>query len=108
MKYQVLLTHEAEQQLLEIARWWSEHRDPEQANRWLKGFDLAIQNLANNAEMQPLARESQQFYYPLHNLLYGLSRRKTHRAVFRIRNGVVEILAVRHLAQRDLRPDEIG
>lgn len=42
----------------------------------------------------------------IRQLLYGVSRRKTHRAVFEIRAGEVIIHAIRHLAQDELLPDE--
>lgn len=105
--YEVVLTHEAEKQILDIAVWWSENRDPGQAQRWLAGFEIAINNLAYTADRYPLAREAERFEYPLYNLLYGLGRRSTHRAVYRIRDNRVEVLAVRHLAQQDLVPKNV-
>ncbi len=107
MSYRVLLTHEAQQQLLDSACWWSEHRSTEQALRWLDNFEAAIRALADNANRQPLAHESDRLDYPLFNLLYGVGQRRTHRAVFRIRGTVVEVLAIRHLAQRDLTSNDI-
>ena len=58
MSWRVVLTHEARRELLQAALWWSQHRSPEQAERWLDGFEAAILALANNAERQPLAPES--------------------------------------------------
>lgn len=99
MKYRVSLTHEAQRQLFETALWWSENRDAEQAEAWLNGFEVAIQSLADEPERCTLAEESKELRKPLHQLLYGLKQKKTHRAVFRIRGDLVEVIAIRHLSQ---------
>ena len=107
MKYRITLTHEAQRQLLETSLWWSENRDPEQAVRWLDGFEAAIRELATKPERQPRAYEAEHFDYPLYQLTYGVGRRPTHRAVFRIRSDLVEVVAIRHLAQDELSEDDI-
>jgi len=100
--YRVSLTHEARRQLLESAHWWAENRSPDQALRWLEGFEAAVHGLRENPERQPPASEAVKFDFPLYQLLYGLGGRRTHRAVFRIRTDLVEVVAIRHLAQQDL------
>jgi hypothetical protein len=42
----------------------------------------------------------------IRELHYGLGHRSTHRAVFAMRNDEVIVYTVRHLAQRDLTPDD--
>jgi hypothetical protein len=39
--YRVVLTDRAYDELQEDATWWAEHRDAEQARRWLDGFTKA-------------------------------------------------------------------
>jgi plasmid stabilization system protein ParE len=67
MSYHVRLTTLAESELVSSALWWAEHRSPEQALRWLDGFEAAIRSLAQNPESRPLARESGRYeYLPAH------------------------------------------
>jgi hypothetical protein len=57
----------------------------------------------------PLAPESELLGVPLHQLLYG-KRRNRFRIVFRIYDEaepVVRVLAIRHGARAEMRPDEI-
>ena len=109
MNCQVLVTSKAKQQLVACARWWAENRDVEQAARWLIGFEEAIDSLGTNPEQHGLARENN-FYelpYPVRQLLYGLGRKPTHRAVFEVRGDTVYVVSIRHLAQDDLPSDEL-
>jgi hypothetical protein len=52
-------------------------------------------------------RENDTFAYEVRQLAYGLGRRFTHRAVFTIRENDIVILAIRHLAQSDILPDDV-
>lgn len=105
MTYRVILTPNASQELYDDAIWWAEHRDPDQATRWLTGFEQALKSLANDPENHPLARENAEFPFELRQMLYGLSKNPTHRAVFEIRGQDVIVHGIRHLARRDLAPD---
>jgi len=93
---------------LESAAEWYRQRSfsVEIANRWLHGFQVAILSLAANPERCAIARESEHFAYELREL-YGSGRRKTHRALFRVVGDRVEVLTIRHVAQRDLTPDDL-
>ena len=109
MNYQVFVTSRAKQQLAESAKWWAENRCAEQAARWLDGFEKAIAELSIDPQEYPLARESllYELPHPVRQLHYGSGKRATHRAVFEIRDESVFVVAIRHLAQDDLSPDEI-
>ena len=109
MSYQVLITSRAQSQLAAAAQWWAEHRSNEQAARWLAGFEQAIAALCERAEQHGLARENNLYRlpYPVRQLLYGIGKKPTHRAVFEIRGETVYIVAVRHLAQADLSATEL-
>jgi plasmid stabilization system protein ParE len=109
MSYEVFITSKAKSHLVACARWWSEHRSPDQAARWLDGFEAAIGSLSEHPEQHGLARENDfnELPYPARQLLYGLGNRPTHRAVFEIRGDTVYVVAVRHLAQDDLSSDEL-
>jgi plasmid stabilization system protein ParE len=105
--FRVTILPPARSQLLEQALWWSENRSAEQAYYWLEGFEQALASLASDPERCAVARESNAFDVVLRELHYGLGRRATHRAVFEVRNDEVIVYSVRHLAQRDLIPDDL-
>ncbi len=108
MIYRVSIVPRARRQLLDAALWWSDNRSTEQAVRWLDGFDVALRTLANDPERFPLATESTAYPVLIRQLLYGLGRMKTHRALFEIRGDEVIVHAVRQLAQADLADDELA
>jgi len=109
MTYKVFITSKAKLQLVSCARWWSEHRDADQAARWLDGFEEAIASLRENPERHSLARENDfhELPFPVRQLLYSIGKKPTHRAVFEIRGDTVFVVAVRHLAQDDLTSEEL-
>ena len=106
MTRQVVVTARAKKELYEAALWWAANRSTEQAIRWLEGFEAAIQNLAHDAERQPLVSETSTLPRELRQLTHGLSRRKTHRAVFEIRDDKVFVHTIRHLAQDAITEDD--
>jgi plasmid stabilization system protein ParE len=81
----------------------------DQALRWLDGFEQAIAALCENPEKHGLAREDGLYDLPfqVRQLLYGIGKKQTHRAVFEVRGDTVYVVAIRHLAQRDLLRDEL-
>jgi plasmid stabilization system protein ParE len=105
--YRVTILPRARRQLLDQAVWWSKNRSVEQAFHWLEGFEKALSGLAQNPERLGIARESEAFEFVLRELHYGLRSKATHRAVFEIRGNEVIVYSVRHLAQRDLMPDDV-
>jgi plasmid stabilization system protein ParE len=93
--------------MLDQALWWSENRSAEQAFYWLEDFEKALASLAENPERCAVAREGNAFDFVVRELHYGLGTKSTHRAVFQIRGDEVIVYSLRHLAQRDLTPDDI-
>jgi plasmid stabilization system protein ParE len=106
--YRVTILPRAKRQLLEQALWWSQKRSAEQAYRWLEGFEKALASLASHPDRCNLARENDAFEAVIRELRFGLRKKATHRAVFEIRGDEVVVHSVRHFAQRDLEPDDIG
>ncbi len=109
MKREVILLPRAEVQLLEAALWWCENRSPEQAFRWLDGFEAALTALRADLSKLAIAREDALFDFPftVHQLTYGLGYRPSHRAIIEVRDSVVYVHAIRHLAQDDISPADI-
>ena len=106
MRWTVSLTSRAERQLYDAALWWSEHRSTEQAVRWMAGFQEAIRQLAENADRWPRAPEGDHLPFDARQLVFGLGRQKTHRAIFEIRGDEVFVQLIRHLAQDAITGDD--
>jgi plasmid stabilization system protein ParE len=108
VNYRVTILPRAKRQLLEQAVWWSEHRSAEQAFRWLEGIEQALASLADHPERCNVARESEAFDRVIRELHYGVRNKATHRAVFEVCGDEVIVHCVRHLAQRDVTPEDIS
>ena len=106
MTYKLVITDRAFEQLDAGYAWYQENA-PRVAADWFNGWGEALDDLCHEPERYPLAHESAMFPVPLHQLLYGIGRKKTHRALFVIRPEAVVVLTIRHLAQRDFTPDEL-
>jgi hypothetical protein len=104
--YRVIVTPKARIELYNDAIWWAENRSADQAARWLDGFEQAIDSLAKDAAKYPLARENDEFAIELRQMPYGVGKRPTHRAVFEIHGREVIVHGIRHLARRDLTPED--
>lgn len=109
MSRKVIVLPRAESQLLEAATWWSENRSPEQALRWLDRFEAAITSLETDIRPLTIAPEDSvgDFSFTVRQLAYGLGSRPTHRAIIELRESVIYIHAIRHLAQDEISPDDI-
>ena len=106
MTYQVRLLPRAKLQLVTAALWWADHRSLEQAALWLDGFEAALQSLANDPEEWPLTPEGEAVQLQIREMTFGSGHRKTHRAIFEVRQHEVLVYAIRHLAQDVLTGDD--
>jgi len=79
------------------------------ALKWLEGFEASIASLPENALQHGIAYENDLYDLPfaVRQLLYGISLKPTHRAVYEIRGDTVYVVAIRHLAQDDLSRVEL-
>lgn len=108
MKYDVSIDDGVWLQLQDAARWYLQRSEsPQVAERWYRGFVEALLSLSENPLRYSLARESELFRYELRELLYGSGRRNTHRALFRVVGNRVEVMLIRHFAQRDVTPEDL-
>ena len=106
MRYLVVLTDRAHADLEAAYSWWAENRSREQTTKWYNQFAEAIESLSRQPEHHSLSYESDRFPFPIRDLRFGVGKRPTHRAVFTIRPDMVLVLAIRHLAQRELTPND--
>lgn len=107
MTYRLVISPEAARDLREIERWYSEKAGSTKIGEsWHDGLIVALNRLLEDPERFSLARENDRFPYEIRELLYGSGRKKTHRAIFRVVGDCVEVLTIRHHAQRDISPGE--
>lgn len=103
----VIITGPAKRDIQTAYEWWRENRSAEQAIRWYFGIHDAIKSLRDTPERCSLAPETDLLAQGIRQLLFGLGRRPTHRAVFAIDGDTVIILRVRHAAQDSLTLDDL-
>lgn len=108
MKFEVRTSRRAQRDIREAVAWYRERSgSAEVAGEWVDGVQSAIHSLAENPDRCHLAHETERFDQDVRELLYGSGRRKTHRVLFQVEGSVVNVIAVRHFAQRDFTPDDM-
>lgn len=105
--YEVVITDLAENDIESSFLWWRKHRSAEQAERWLDSIYPVIASLSRMPERCSRIDEGYLYDGELRQLSFGLGKRPSHRIIFEIRNGVVEVLRVRHTSQRRLTIDDL-
>jgi len=108
MKYFLKITDEAADLLFSAAKWYAEtSQSLEVASAWYDGFLDELESLEDNPLSGSLAPERHLFDFELREVYYGSGRRVTHRALYRIVGNTVEVLSIRHHAQRPLRSGDL-
>ena len=88
--------------------WWANNRSPEQAGLWYRAISKRMRALATTAQRYALARENYRFPFEVRQMMFGVGRRPTHRVLFTIRDDDVYVIAVRHVSQRLLKPEDLA
>jgi len=108
MRYHLKLTDEASDLLFSIANWYAEKSQSlEVATAWYDGFVEELETLEQDPVRGGLAPENPLFDFELRELHYGSGKRVTHRSLYRIVGDAVEVLSIRHHAQRPLEPGDL-
>jgi plasmid stabilization system protein ParE len=108
VKRRLIVDPRVDGQLDRAYLWWARNRSPEQAGRWYRSISVRINALVSTAGRYALAPENDRFSYEIRQMLVGLGRRPTHRVLFTIRSDSVYVLAVRHVSQRLLKPEDLA
>jgi plasmid stabilization system protein ParE len=106
MSYKLIVTERAKEDRDRAFDWYSENYSKEFAARWYEGISEAVVSLARNPMRGHLARESDRFPFELYELLVG-KRMNKHRILYTVEGVVVQILRIRHSAQRDLGDEDL-
>jgi len=107
--YTVFLTSKCELEIAETALWWAENRNADQAVAWLEGLHETLATLRENPDHLAVFREQSlyEWKYTYRRILFGLGKKPTHRAIYRIQGETVYVITVRHLSQKDIEPRDI-
>jgi plasmid stabilization system protein ParE len=103
----VVISDRAAEEIQAAYDWWAEYRSLEQAVRWYNGILDHIEGLALNPIRCAKANESSRFPFEVRESHFGLGRRASHRILFTIRPECIYIMAVRHVSQAPLGPDDL-
>jgi plasmid stabilization system protein ParE len=108
MKFTVVISPRAIDRLWAAARWYASTSGSMQlAIEWHDGFLARLKSLEANPERCGLSAESDNLPFEIREIYYGSGRKKTHRALFTITGSVVEVLTIRHFAERPVRHEEL-
>jgi plasmid stabilization system protein ParE len=106
MDYRIKLTLRAVDDAEQAHAWMAEHHSPMRAAKWYVGLFAAIESLRAFPHRCSLAPEADAFDEPVRQLLYG-RRRGVYRILFVVRGETVNVLGIRHGAQRLLKSEEL-
>ncbi len=99
MRYTVVVTPRAEEDIYRNAAWWAEHHSLEQAIEWQNAIYAQLKALKEMPERCPLAAENPNHQDELRQLLVGLGNQRSYRAIFTIVDREVHVLTVQRGAQ---------
>jgi plasmid stabilization system protein ParE len=104
MAYHVRIAARAERDAEEAIRYLQQ-RSRTGAARWHAGLTEALRSLEDQPERCGLAPEAEELGIELRQLLFG-KRRGVYRVLFTIDADTVNVLHIRHAAQRPLQPGD--
>lgn len=99
MRYEVVVTPRAEEDIFRNAAWWAENHSLDQAIQWQDAIYTQLRALKDLPERCSLAAENTNHHAELRQLLVGLGNQRSYRAIFTIANDEVHVLTVQRGAQ---------
>ena len=97
--FKVLINATAESDIQSAADWWKQNRSAQQAEHWYDGIFAAIKTLSENPGRCSLAAENEHTKREIRQLLFGVSKKPTHRVLFYLDGNSVVVIRVLHTAQ---------
>ena len=108
MSFRLVLYDEAADLLFATARQYAENSQSSRiALDWYNGFIEELELLQQNPLRCAVAPENGLFDFEVRELLYGSGKQLTHRAIFRVVEDRIEVLTIRHHAQRPLQQGDL-
>ncbi len=106
MNYHVIVSQRAIADIERNAKWWAENHSPAQALSWYEAVLNAIYSLDDNPERHGVSVENDEFPFEIRDLLCGLGRRPSYRAVFTIQGNQVHVFTVKRASEDLIQPDD--
>ena len=103
MLFEVRISDLADADIQNAFDWWKENRDVNQAESWYVDILTAIASLSTMPQRCVVVRGTERFDRDVHQLLFGISSKPTHRILFGIEGNQVIVFRVRGMRQRDLK-----
>lgn len=100
MKFTVLYTQRARDDIFRNASWWAEHHSLDKALEWELAVQTQIQSLEKMPQRHGVAPENDQFVYEIRQMLVGLGPNPSYRAIYKVDDREVLELAVRRGAEK--------
>ncbi len=101
--FEVSISDRADADIQNAFEWWGDNYDRDQAKRWYFEILKAISSLSKMPRRCVVVRGTARFGREVHQLLFGMSSKPTHRILFGIDGNQVVVFRVRGIRQRDLK-----
>lgn len=105
--FQIVVHEQAKNDIKRNADWWAEHHSIDQALAWSDAVERQLQDLSQNPERFGIANENGRFAYEIRQILIGLGKRRSYRAIFTIKGDSVHILTIQRAEQSQLAHDDL-
>ena len=107
MKFELVITARARADILRNAEWWAENHSPAQAITWFDAIYEQLEMLRVMPVRYPVAPENNLVDVEIHEMLLGVGKRPSYRAIFTIALSEVHVLAVSRATQGTLTPADL-
>ena len=107
MKYRVLVSVRAVDDVIRNAEWWASRHSRDRAAEWEQAVFANIYSLDSFPESKPLAFENPDFPYDLREAHFGLGSRPGYRIPFTIVGDAVNVLTVKAAEEDWISPEEL-
>jgi plasmid stabilization system protein ParE len=107
IKYRVLVSKKAADDVIRNTNWWAAHHSQEQADRWEAAILAKIYSLDSSPDSNALAYENLNHSYELREALFGLGSRPGYRILFTIVEDAVTVLTVKAVEEDWINPDKL-
>ncbi|WP_197439832.1 type II toxin-antitoxin system RelE/ParE family toxin [Calycomorphotria hydatis] len=105
--YRIRVMPKARRQIEQITQWYHEQASSDVAETWYSGLVDSLDALTERPDRFDLAREDDAVPFELRAMLYGSGKKRNYRVLYTIQDTEVVVLAVRHVARRDLTIDDL-
>lgn len=97
--YDIVIMPRAQKDMQDAVDWWKANRSVEQAESWYLKILAAIETLSHMPDRCRVIQGTERLGRDVHQLLFGVGSKPTHRIYFGIDGETVTIYRVSHTSQ---------